>query len=510
MITDMLATMLGVPHACVSLVDRDRVWFKATYGIDATEVGREPGFCTTLVEGDEDVRYIEDAQVDPETKENSLVHGGPKIRFYAGAPLVTEGGHRVGTLCAFGPEPRSFDDQERASLLNLTTLVMHEMELRKTRNQLERTEEALAASQRLDSLGLVASGVAHDFNNLLCAILGNLELLRFELPRKARVDELLGEIEATGRRAADLAGQVLAYAGGDGAPMCSIDLNELVIETHRMVKGAIGNKVDVEFSLRRGLPMVHGQPTGLRQVLVNLLMNAAQACDETRGGVRVETDAVEGSNEVLLRVVDSGPGISESVRKRVFEPFVSSKASGRGLGLSICKRIVDQHDGSIEIDSVDGVGTSVTVRFPQAQEAPELDVAAGPDDLPGPGEGAILVVDDEEAVRAMAGASLERAGFRVESAAGGQEAIDRLEGHADDYRALLLDWSMPAVNGDDVLAHMEALGIDLPVILSSGHPENPVSAGRKRSPLVKGFLKKPYTRADLLGHLGDVLVTSSG
>ena len=395
LITETLAHMLSVPHACLSLVDRERVWFKSGFGVDTPEVTREFGFCASLVGGTEAVRYIEDARVHPETMNNSLVSGGPKIRFYAGAPLCTEDGYRIGTLCAFGPEPRGFNDTERSSLVNLATLAMHELDRRRARNELERTEEALNASQRLDSLGLIASGVAHDFNNLLCAILGSTELLRDKLVGVEGVQKILQGIEDTGQRAADLAGQVLAYAGGDETPMASLDLNEIVKDTYRMARSALENHARVELELRPDLLPVYGQSTALRQVVINLLMNAAQACDGTSGSVRIQTRSLQETGDVLLSVTDTGSGMSEAVRCRIFEPFFSSKPNGRGLGLSICKRIVEQHAGSIEIVSAKGVGTTIFVCLPGSSSAHEVEPASGAQrSISGNGE-LILVVDDE-------------------------------------------------------------------------------------------------------------------
>ncbi|MEM7352816.1 MAG: ATP-binding protein, partial [Acidobacteriota bacterium] len=350
-ITTMLSEMLQVPHACVSLVDRNRVWFKSTVGVEVREVDREAGFCSTLVVTDEDVRHIEDASEHPETEGNSLVCGESGIRFYAGAPLCTPDGHRIGTLCAFGPTPRGITDTERTSLRNLATLVMHEIELRSMRQRLERTEAALRQAQRLESVGLVASGVAHDFNNLLSGILGNAQLLRRRLDGNEDGQELLNEIETTGRRAADLVEQVLAYAGrGEDSPSAPTDLNALVYETHHMVQASIDDGTEIDLDLADGLPAVLGQSTGLRQLVLNLLTNASEACGEA-GKVQLATRLDTTTGRIVMTVGDNGHGIADEAKERIFEPFFSSKTGGRGLGLAICHRIVEQHTGTIEVES---------------------------------------------------------------------------------------------------------------------------------------------------------------
>ncbi len=498
LVTSMVSQMLQVPHSCVSLVDTDRVWFKSAVGVEASEVTREAGFCSTLVVSDEDVRHIEDASQHPEAKKNSLVCGQPGIRFYAGAPLCTPEGHRIGTLCAFGPEPRGFSETERASLLNLATLVMHEIELRSTRRQLERTEAALRQSQRLESIGLVASGVAHDFNNLLSGILGNAELLRRRLVGNSDGQELVAEIETTGRRAADLVGQVLAYAGReDDAPPTPVDVNALVCETHRMVGPSLPSGVVIRLDPEAGLPTVLGQATGLRQLVMNLLTNASEACGEAGGEVRLTTAWDAAAGTVVLTVADDGRGMVDEVKTRIYEPFFSSKASGRGLGLAICRRIVEQHDGTIAVDSEVGRGTTFRVTFPACSQRAAQEGAVTQDSPRRVGEGLVLVVDDESTIREIVRRTLEDEGYEVLLASGGAEGIELLDANRSAISVVVLDWSMPIVDGQQVLEAMQQWQLAVPVVLASGHREEDARE-KVASYSVDSFLKKPFTLKDLV------------
>lgn len=498
-ITELVAQMLAVPHACVSLVHKKRVWFKSTFGVDAAEVPREPGFCSTLIEADSDHLYYEDASQHPVSRNNSLVCSAPSIRFYVGVPLTTPSGERIGTLCAFGPEPRKLADRELESLKKLGTLVMHEIDARKMRNRLDRTEAALRSSQRLDSLGLIASGVAHDFNNLLCAILGSVELLRDEVPPTTGVVELLGQIEETGRRASELAGQILAYAGGDAEPQTPVSLNDIVEQTYRMTRGAFENHARMESDMGDGTGQVLGQPTSLRQLVVNLLTNAAEACAPNQGIVHVRTQRSSDGKRAIMTVTDNGKGMSDELRARAFEPFYSTKTGGHGLGLSICKRIVEHHGGTIAIEAEAGVGTTVRVELPLTEGAtPSAETNGHGTPETGTGE-VVLVVDDEDAVRQLACTCIEKAGYSVVSAPGGAEAIRLLVADPEGFAAVVLDWSMPLVNGEQVLAAMAQKGIRVPVVLSSGHSERDARARSDANFAIAAFLKKPYTRRELVG-----------
>ena len=495
-ITGLVAEMLQVPHSCVSLVDRNRVWFKSAHGVEVSEVNREAGFCSTLVMTGQKVRHIENAATHPETRNNSLVSGAPGIRFYAGVPLSCPEGHRIGTLCAFGPQPRGFSPAESATLTHLATLVMNEIELRVARRQLERTEVALQQSQRIESIGMIASGVAHDFKNMLGGMLGYAELLRLELKGNPAGQSLLEGILNTGRRASDLVGQVLAYAGSDGeSPAIPIDLNCLVRETYSMLGTSLNHQVRLHLDLAETLPTVSGQATALRQLVLNLLTNAAQAC-QSGGNVWVETALDADGEHLLLTVRDDGTGMTPEQQARIFDPFFSTKANGRGLGLAICHRILEEHGGTVSVESEVGKGTSFRVTLPVCAEPAISDLLDPQPAIENRGDGLVLVVDDEPSICEIAQRALEMAGYEVLVAAGGEQALEMLDqGH--DIQAVVLDWSMPGIDGEQVLRAIRERGLEWPVILSSGHAEGDSRAMGDQF-AVQGFLSKPYTIRDLV------------
>ncbi len=498
MATGILAKLFGVPHACISLVDEDRVWFKSAYGISATEVEKHPGFCVTLVANNQEVRYFEDASHEPSTKDHPLVTNDPRIRFYAGAPLTTTEGIRIGTLCTFGPQPRGISETEIEALRGMATMVMREIELRQARNQLHRTEVALRASQRLEGVGLVASGVAHDFNNLLAGILGNAELLGMETTHSARARRLIDEILATGRRASDLVSQVLAYAGSDEQfPPAPIDFNELILDTYQMIKGTVDKRARVDFDLSEDLPTVFGRSTAVRQVVMNLLTNACEACADTDGMVFITTHYDHESLGPTLTISDNGCGLSEAACARIFDPFYTSKTGGSGLGLAICARIVTNHGGTISASSKLNSGTTMRVVLPKsAHEAAESmpdSIETQPDSQPG----MILVVDDEDSIRNFAYQYLTSEGHEVLAANGGEQAIEILLRNRQDVCAVLLDWSMPNVGGEKVIEAMQDNNLQIPVILSSGHVEQEARAQLSSRFPIDSFLKKPYSLTEL-------------
>ncbi len=505
-VTAMVSDVLGVPQACVSLVARDHVWFKSRVGVDACEVPREPGFCSSLIHSDEEILHIEDAVEDPNTRDNSLVAGGNGIRFYAGAPLCTPEGYRIGTLCAFGPEPRRLRSAESSFLCGAAHLVMHEMELRRTRQELERTEAALRKSQRLESIGMIAGGVAHDFNNLLGGILGNAALLGTSLGVNHQGRRILGEIENTAKRAVALVGQVFAFAGrGEESPAVATDLNSLIRETWLMLEPSWTHRAEVRLALAEDLPPVLGQSIGLRQVVMNLITNAAEVYGDGGGAVDVHT-ALTGDGSIQLTVTDYGAGMTAGTTARVFEPFFSSKPGGRGLGLAIVHRIVVQHGGTIHVESQPGDGTTFRVDLPVATSAAsQVDPETWQDTEPE--QGIVLVVDDEDFILTLARRCLERVGYRVMLAAGGAEAIEILEAPDCPVQAIVLDWSMPVVNGEGVLDALRQQGSTLPVVLSSGHPQAYSSGGANKHG-VRWFVRKPYTPEQLVDTVRDALASA--
>jgi PAS domain S-box-containing protein len=344
-----------------------------------------------------------------------------------------------------------------------------------------RLEAHMQEVQRLESLGVLAGGVAHDFNNLLAVILGNAALLE----ERMADDDARGRLRrvvAAGRHAEALTDQMLAYAGKSLAELAPLDLSALVVETEDLLRASISKGCRLELALAERLPPVMGDPTRLRQVLLNLATNASEAIGERGGRVRVRTAVVEagaadladafGVSErregpwVLLEVCDDGPGIAEPLRGRIFEPFFSSKGTGRGLGLAAVLGIAGSHGGLVRVDEANGGGTRIRMLLPPSPR-PLGEAAPRADEPPASGEaGLVLVVDDDEAVREIAQALLEKAGIRVETADGGEAALTRVRAGGVD--TVLLDLVMPDLPGAEVLRRLAAERPELPVVIASG------------------------------------------
>ena len=396
-------------------------------------------------------------------------------------------------------------------------------EQKRTEAERERLAAQLLQAQKLESLGVLAGGVAHDFNNILMGVLGNASLALMHLAPEAPAREFVQQVETAALRAADLANQMLAYSGKGAFLVQPLNLSHLVEEMSHLLASAIARKVTLRRELQADLPSVQADATQLRQVVLNLITNAAEAIGEQQGVTTVRTGVVEADREYLsgmyvddhlpcgryvyLEVSDTGCGMDEETRARIFEPFFTTKFTGRGLGLAGVLGIVRGHKGGIRVASQPGQGTTFTVLLPGATEAAaapaEVAADGGPREAEAAG-GTVLVVDDEEAVRYVARAALEAAGFEVLLAADGREAVELFGRYADDISVVLLDLTMPKLSGDEVLDGIRAIRPEVPVILSSGFSAQEAAArfgGRE----VAGFLQKPYRVSELSERIREAL-----
>ena len=384
----------------------------------------------------------------------------------------------------------------------------------------KRAEEALGESQKLESIALLAGGVAHDFNNLLVGIMGNASLaLDFLEPSHPTVS-MLHEVVRASESAAGLTRQLLAYAGKGQITVQAVDISEVVRNVHPLIRTTIAN-ADLELDLSPALPPAEGDPGQFQQLAMNLIINAAEAIGrDTAGSIQVRTGVCEldsayirthfegyqvtPGSHVYLQVADTGCGMDSETMKRIFEPFFSTKFTGRGLGLAAASGILRAHRGAIEVQSVPGKGSVFTVYLPAAQGCAErLPRQAGAAPAPADG-GLILVVDDEEVVRLAATRALERFGFRVRPAASGAEAVRIFEESRGDLAAVLLDLTMPGMDGLETLRRFKTFRGDVPVLLSSGYSEMEARRRFEGQPLA-GFIQKPYTAAQLAERLNDVV-----
>jgi two-component system cell cycle sensor histidine kinase/response regulator CckA len=378
-------------------------------------------------------------------------------------------------------------------------------------------ERQLQHSQKLESLGVLAGGIAHDFNNILTSVLGHAELALCELSPTAPVRQNLLEIMAASRRAAALCRQMLAYSGRGQFVIESIDLRTFVEDMLGLLRSAISKKAHLNLNLETNLPLLEGDPSQLGQVIMNLVINASEAIGERSGVISISTGVRECSAEYLgkiyahensspglyltLEVSDTGCGMDAQTRARLFEPFFTTKFTGRGLGLAAVLGIVRGHKGALELESKPGKGTTFRVLLPASEAKTEGSFRnIGAPAAGWRGEGVVLLVDDEETIRALGARMLASLGFAVLTAADGYEALEVYRAHIDETPLVLLDLTMPRMDGEETFRELHALDPSVRVVMSSGYSEQDITSRFAGQGLV-GFVQKPYTLAELAEQL---------
>ncbi|MBI5093924.1 MAG: PAS domain S-box protein [Candidatus Hydrogenedentes bacterium] len=373
-------------------------------------------------------------------------------------------------------------------------------------------EAQVLYAQKLESLGVLAGGIAHDFNNLLTGILGNADLALADLPPASPVRTNIQQIEMAAHRAADLTRQMLAYSGRGSFVIQPVRLSEVVEEMAHLLEISISKKSVLRYDFAKSVPVVNADATQLRQVIMNLIINASEAIGEKDGVITVRTGATECDRAYLsespldealsegvyvyLEVADTGCGMTEEVQSKLFDPFFTTKFTGRGLGLAAVLGIVRSHRGIIKVHSELGRGSAFRVLFPAA-----TGVGTTPPKTPVPapswiGTGLILVVDDDETVRSLAKTMLERAGFSVLTAADGREAIEVYRSRYEDIRAVLLDMTMPHLDGAEAFEEIRRIHDGARVVLISGYSEQDATS-RFTGQGLAGFVQKPFGSGDL-------------
>jgi len=424
--------------------------------------------------------------------------------------LARDGGERV---MACGTTRLVDDDGRAVGVLLCAQDVSERKQAEDARLALERR---LLEAQKLESLGVLAGGIAHDFNNLLVSVLGNASLALSELPPHAPACEALRRIERAARRGSELTREMLAYAGKDVIALERVDVNALVAETSDLLSVSIGNKVAMAYDLAPGLPEIEGDPTQIRQVIMNLVINASEAIGGAEGTITVCTGVVGLGPEALrdtlhppeaapgphvcVEVRDTGCGMDAATVAKVFDPFFSTKLTGRGLGLATVLGVVRRHRGALAVTSAPGRGTTFRVYLPAAGAAARLEPPARAA-APAPGEGRedrTVLLD----VRAVTAHMLERLGCSVLQAGDGREGVDVFRAHARRIDAVIVDLTLPRLSGDRVFREIRSIRPDACVILMSGYSDEKTTGGLAEAGLA-GFLRKPFSVADLEKALGD-------
>uniref|UniRef100_C6E3Q8 histidine kinase n=1 Tax=Geobacter sp. (strain M21) TaxID=443144 RepID=C6E3Q8_GEOSM len=370
-----------------------------------------------------------------------------------------------------------------------------------------RLEQQMLHAQKMESLGVLAGGVAHDFNNILMAIIGNVDLSLMKIEEASPITANLRNIEKAAMRAADLAKQMLAYSGKGKFVIEKLDLNRLIEKLHPILEPSLPTNAVLILKLHKPLPMIEADANQMRQIVMNLFMNAVEALGDNGGKIIISTydgvqdreslkdvllaETIAEGSYVLLEITDTGCGMEEEALEKVFDPFFTTKFTGRGLGLAAVHGIIRGHKGGIRISSEPGKGSSFQVLLPTSEPTPlEVSVPEGIENSWN-GEGRILLVDDEEVIRTVASELLKELGFTPVTAGSGAEAIETFKNHRD-LRAVILDLTMPGMDGEECFRELRGIDPEVKVIMSSGFSEQEVVqkfAGEE----LAGFIQKPYT-----------------
>ncbi len=381
------------------------------------------------------------------------------------------------------------------------------------RNKLE---QQMQHAQKLESLGVLAGGIAHDFNNILMAILGHAELALIRLSPASPARENLASIEEAAQRAADLSRQMLAYSGKGHFLLEIIELGELVTEMIHMLEVSISKKVMLRLNLTSDLPPVEVDATQIRQVLMNLVINASEAIGDNNGVIAITTGTIQCDSSylssfwlndglpeglyVFIEVADTGCGMDSETIGKIFDPFFTTKFTGRGLGMAAVMGIVRGHHGAIKIYSEPGRGTTFKMLLPAAEGCADKKKRQSAENQLWQGTGLILIVDDEEPILKLGKEMLNLLGFEVLTASNGIQALKIFKKHSQEIKLVLLDMTMPQMDGEETFRELRRIKSDVRVVISSGYNEQDVSQ-RFLGKRLAGFIQKPYT----LGALSDAI-----
>lgn len=384
----------------------------------------------------------------------------------------------------------------------------------------EKLEVQIQHTQKLESLGVLAGGIAHDFNNILMAILGYADLALLDTPPGSPAISSLHEIEKATRNAADLSKQMLAYSGKGTFQIIRLNVNKIIQEMTHLLEISISKNAVIKYNLYDDLPSVKADPSQIRQIIMNLVTNASDAMDKTSGVISITTNLMECDREYLsttfmndqlpdgkyvyLEVSDTGNGMDEETLSKLFDPFFTTKSTGRGLGLSAVLGIIRGHRGTVKVYSELGKGTSFKILIPSVEGKPEQITISDESEQDVIRGGTILLVDDESSIRNIGKAMLEKTGYNVITSSDGREALAIFRKRHEEIDCVILDLTMPHMDGEETFREMRRVRNDVRVIISSGYNSQDVTQ-RFIGKGLAGFIQKPYRLSELVAKLKEVI-----
>ena len=450
---------------------------------------------------------------------SGLVRRG--IRQLATLGLYVEG-KLWGELAMYSYEARKsgFAEADREAIELLGRWMGLLLEQQASDHQRQELTQRIQAQQKLESLGLLAGGVAHDFNNLLMAIIGSAELALIDLSDTSAVERYLEKIRTTSENAGELTQQILAYAGRATTQKNVVCLKEMVVETHKMLSDVLPRSADLEMVFDEEIPPVEADSGQLRQVVMNLLTNAVDALEGSPGCVRVVlgselvgrdgvpqnrlvTETPSAGLYATLMVTDTGVGISPLKLNRIFDPFFSTKTTGRGRGLAAVAGIIRAHGGGLQVDSVPGQGTAFRVFWPVSTRPLESSTPLPEQRLSLCGA-RVLIVEDTETVREALRETLIGLGAEVFEATHGEQALRVFQAHKEEIDVAILDVIMPGLDGPQLFKALRVSAPDLPVLFVSGYTQNTDLNEVLNEPRA-AFIRKPFRAESLMLALSSLM-----
>jgi len=425
-----------------------------------------------------------------------------KADSYIGSAIFDRSGGVIGIVNAFGPE-RGFDESDIKVFQTMGQMVALELERLDEEREKERIKEELFQAQKMEAIGTLAGGIAHDFNNMLQGILGYASLLKMKVQETDPMYKPLDVIERSAERAADLTKQLLGFARKGKYVTEPLNLNDLVDEVLRIITRTFDRAIEIKTTLSPDIWTVEGEKSQLENVILNLCLNARDAMPA--GGVlHIETlnrEITEGElpypwarpgRYAVVRVIDTGRGMDDEIKKHIFEPFFTTKEKGKGtgMGLAMVYGVVKNHDGFITVDSEPGRGSTFAVYLP----AVEKEVAAGKEELKElpRGSGTVLVVDDEDDIRVLLRDILNGLGYETIEASNGEEAVEIYRKQQERIDLIILDLIMPRMSGDEAFHRIKMIDPAVKVLISSGYGMGEQMRKMIGDAGIEGFIQKPY------------------
>jgi len=400
---------------------------------------------------------------------------------------------------------------EQGKMTGLVGIAIDATERMEADAEKEQMQKQVEHTQRLESLGVLAGGIAHDFNNLLTSIMGNASLAERKIMDDPSMGkEYLSKIVHSSEKAALLCKQMLAYSGKGHFIIQPINLSQMVESVTSLLEVSLHGAIDLKYYLSEQLPNINADEAQLQQVIMNLVINASDAIEGDSGIVTISTGCMhadaaylaqlsidpgsqlDAGDYVYLEVSDTGCGMDKKTQQRLFEPFFTTKFTGRGLGMSAVQGIIRGHKGAMCLYSEPGKGTTFKILFPASEELPEA-ILSSPEVVTDDWElgGTVLIIDDEEMIRDTASVMLENMGFETLTAIDGLDGVEVYRRHQDEIVAILLDMTMPKLDGAGCFRELKCINETVQVILSSGYTEKDATSHFSGKELA-GFVQKPY------------------